>query len=291
VALLRTTVFESRLTSVVDVRCDGHEGPPTDEVSDADVLVLPRRGVFTVAARSERVVADTTRARFLDEGDAYRVSHSHADGDASTVIRVDRGLLEEVGHANGYRTRRARGAFPTQHSMVGPATDYLHRRLVWSLGRADVIPPIAVEDAVLSIVGGTLSAAGDRAAYPPRTVPSQAAMVARVQEMLNERVHDNVTLHELAREVGASPYHLSRTFNRLTGLSIRTYVKRLRIRAAIDRLLAGERSLTTLAHDLGFADHSHLTRSLRRELGLTPREMRLGGTDADASGWTATLAS
>lgn len=52
------------------------------------------------------------------------------------------------------------------------------------------------------------------------------------------------------------------------------YRNQLRVREALDRLADGERSLTSLATDLGFADHAHMTRTVRRETGMTPSALR-----------------
>jgi AraC-like DNA-binding protein len=49
---------------------------------------------------------------------------------------------------------------------------------------------------------------------------------------------------------------------------------RLRVRAALERLAGGERSLARLAADLGFADQSHLCRVIRSETGHTPSALR-----------------
>jgi AraC family transcriptional regulator len=55
----------------------------------------------------------------------------------------------------------------------------------------------------------------------------------------------------MAGELGCSPFHLSRTFHRTAGLSLRAYVGRLRARRAAHRLAGGARSLTELALELG----------------------------------------
>jgi AraC-like DNA-binding protein len=46
------------------------------------------------------------------------------------------------------------------------------------------------------------------------------------------------------------------------------------VRAALDQLEAGQQNLADLAAELGFADHAHLTRTLRAELGSTPTQIR-----------------
>jgi AraC-like DNA-binding protein len=46
------------------------------------------------------------------------------------------------------------------------------------------------------------------------------------------------------------------------------------VRRVLERLAAGEPSLARLAADLGFADHAHLTRVVREQLGHTPTQLR-----------------
>jgi AraC-like DNA-binding protein len=79
---------------------------------------------------------------------------------------------------------------------------------------------------------------------------------------------------DLARIVGCSPFHLSRVFRRETETTISEYRLRLRVREALARISAGEENLARLATDLGFSDHSHLTRLLVLELGETPTAIR-----------------
>ena len=65
-----------------------------------------------------------------------------------------------------------------------------------------------------------------------------------------------------------SAQHLSRVFRAEVGVSISTYRRRLRLRAALERI--GEGGLARVAADAGFADHAHLTREMRALLGTTP---------------------
>ena len=81
-------------------------------------------------------------------------------------------------------------------------------------------------------------------------------------------------LDDLAQAAGVSAYHLSRTFRRVTGLTMSRYRTRLRLRQAMERLAAGEDDLAGLAADLGFADQAHLTRALGAETGTTPAALR-----------------
>jgi hypothetical protein len=73
---------------------------------------------------------------------------------------------------------------------------------------------------------------------------------------------------------GCSPHHLSRVFSQLTGLTVSQYRNRLRVSLALERVAEGEPDLAGLAWDLGFADHAHLTRTVRAATGRTPSSLR-----------------
>lgn len=90
-----------------------------------------------------------------------------------------------------------------------------------------------------------------------------------------------MSLGALARVARASPYHVSRTFRQVCGLTISRYRSRLRVRRALERLGQGERDLAGMAVDVGFADQAHLTRTVRFETGETPGRLRalLGPSD------------
>jgi AraC-like DNA-binding protein len=81
-------------------------------------------------------------------------------------------------------------------------------------------------------------------------------------------------LLDLARRLHVSPHHLSRVFAAATGVPVARHRRRLRARAALERLAGGETDLARLAADTGFADQSHLCRVLRAETGRTPAALR-----------------
>jgi AraC-like DNA-binding protein len=72
------------------------------------------------------------------------------------------------------------------------------------------------------------------------------------------------SLRELAQIACCSPFHLSRRFHSRIGMPMSAYRLRLRVHEAHARIAA----------ELGFADHSHMTRTLREQLGVTPTAIR-----------------
>jgi AraC family transcriptional regulator len=82
------------------------------------------------------------------------------------------------------------------------------------------------------------------------------------------------SLSLLAAEVGLHPSHLARAFHAQHGTTVGEYLRNLRVAAAARRLARSDEPIAALAHELGFADQCHLTRTFRRRLGRTPAAFR-----------------
>lgn len=74
---------------------------------------------------------------------------------------------------------------------------------------------------------------------------------------------------ELAADVGLSADRLSHLFSDKLGIPIKSYILWARMRRAIDLIVKGE-PLVAVAHDAGFSDSAHLTRTIRQFFGFTP---------------------
>lgn len=74
---------------------------------------------------------------------------------------------------------------------------------------------------------------------------------------------------ELAAVVHLSPTRFSHWFVEHTGLPLRSYVRWLRLTQALQHLAKGAR-LTDAAHQAGFSDSAHFSRTFRALLGIDP---------------------
>jgi len=84
----------------------------------------------------------------------------------------------------------------------------------------------------------------------------------------------DASLARLAGEAGLSPWHYLRAFRRLTGVTPHQFVLRARLRAAAERLLAGDERVIDVALASGFGDLSNFNRAFRDEFGIAPRRYR-----------------
>jgi transcriptional regulator GlxA family with amidase domain len=83
-----------------------------------------------------------------------------------------------------------------------------------------------------------------------------------------------VAVPEIARRVGASEGHLSRTFHRATGLRLVEYVARFRAERAKEQLCESDQPVIDIAFACGFRSLSQFNRVFRAQFGLKPREVR-----------------
>jgi AraC-like DNA-binding protein len=93
--------------------------------------------------------------------------------------------------------------------------------------------------------------------------------VRRAMDRLTSSFREPTSLDDLAKEARLSKYHFVRCFRQATGLSPHRYRKLLRVLEA-RRLLENGLSVAEAAGQSSFADASHLSRTFREWLGVTP---------------------
>ena len=81
-------------------------------------------------------------------------------------------------------------------------------------------------------------------------------------------------MHDLARRLHSSAFHLARVFRAETGFTVHGFRQSLRLRSALERLSDHRNDLTALALELGFSSHSHFTERFRNEFGVAPSQVR-----------------
>lgn len=156
-------------------------------------------------------------------------------------------------------------------------------RIVWSASsRLENVVPVALAAGTLAIGAALVwlrpDAGRSRAARPSagRSDSELAAIAARAIEAMERDHHyrnPDLSLHDLARIVGAAPHDLSRALNESLGQSLSTLLRRCRLEDARTRL-------DDPAHDLfsiegigqmsGFGSRSAFYEAFRSETGTTP---------------------
>jgi AraC family transcriptional regulator len=98
-----------------------------------------------------------------------------------------------------------------------------------------------------------------------------------ITEYINAHLTEDISLADLAKQVKLSQSHFSSLFRKSTGLSPYRFLIKQRVNRAKELLLMGDLPIIDIAIAVGFYDQSHLTRHMRRLLGVSPRQLRQQG--------------
>jgi AraC-like DNA-binding protein len=245
-------------------RCSCREsGYEEREPTPAPKLVFVEQGAFWRRTATSRALLDAGFAYFQSRSSEEEFAHPNDGGDVCTLVRLSVSLTAEI--------MGGEPQLPERPAAIDARTHRAFRSLI--VEARNGIGSTWVERGI-SLFGelAMVSRTETHNAPVPRARPSHKRLADNAREALI--ADSRLGLVELARIVECSPFHLSRVFRRETDTTISEYRLRLRVREALARISAGEQNLARLAIELGFSDHSHLTRLLVRELGETPTAIR-----------------
>jgi transcriptional regulator GlxA family with amidase domain len=106
------------------------------------------------------------------------------------------------------------------------------------------------------------------------SVRSTDSMVHKAMLLLEQQLHSPAPIEELCGPLGIGRRQLERRFQRDVGLSPAEYRTRLRLERARWLLQNTDLDVTEVSFECGFHDGASFSRFVRKELGMSPREVR-----------------
>ena len=98
--------------------------------------------------------------------------------------------------------------------------------------------------------------------------------VRRSLRLMQDRLAEETSMDDLAREVGLSRPHFFKLFKMQMGITPNLYLNTLRTEHAIDELVMTRKSVTDIGLDLGFASQASFTRFFSSNVGIPPTDYR-----------------
>jgi AraC-like DNA-binding protein len=228
----------------------------------------PTWTIAVVERGAARFTLDATQQR-ADEGELFVLEPEAVhtgmaavpEGWAYKVLYVEPAILHDWAERDGSAPRAARWVV-FRDLALRAALLRVHTAL------ATEPPGLAVDEAALLAVDalrphlrpGPVARARDRAEH---------AAVRRARRHLCERWDQRVSLADLSAVASLSRFELIRRFRADTGMTPHAFQVNLRIARARALLAAGV-TPAAVAADCGFADQSHLTRTFKRAVGVSP---------------------
>lgn len=264
-----TRLHDGDAIAVVDYHCDAalHERPFT-EVHGGFALAFVKKGSFGYRHRGRSFELVAGSVLVGQPGDEYVCTHDHACGDECLSFQFAPALAEEIGAREGLW--RVGSAPPLAELMV-------LGELAQQAARGDV--ELDIGEAAMMFASRFAELADRSKGTTKRVQPSDRRRAVAAALWLDARAHEDVALERIAAEVGLSPFHFLRIFGAALGVTPHQYLVRCRLRRAAALLADRERSITTIAYEVGFADVSNFVRTFGRAAGVSPTKFRDAAVD------------
>ena len=252
-------------------RGGGPEACPYIVFSRSSVRLLPNRG--------PKEVCTPVTVNLLDVGDSYERQPVSAEGVNCEWIAISPNLLREIaGLVSSDLRDRSASVFRRCVAPISARTFAAQRMFFSAIRGSPAVATLAVEEAAMALVEAALREAftfDSRETRSPGNLRRKNAargrdLVDATKAILSRDCWNDLSVAELAARVHCSPAYLSRTFSRLSGLTLHEYQQQIRLRASLDLLAEGRFNGAGIASQLGFANHSHFTDVFRRRFGVTP---------------------
>ena len=111
-------------------------------------------------------------------------------------------------------------------------------------------------------------------AVPADALPALEAELRQALALTQDRLAEDVRFEDIASDVGLAPRSLARRFEDECGATWRAVVRRMRVLRAVEELAAGDDSVTTIAHTVGYTSLSAFNAAFRDLTGRTPTQYR-----------------
>jgi len=172
------------------------------------------------------------------------------DGGSRIELRLERELVDP-------RLRALATAVDVERTAGFPSGRLFLDSIEQALARALVIG-YAVRDYRARVYRGGLS----------------PAKLRKIEELVKEKMEEDLSLEEMARAVGLSAAHFSQVFRNTTGQTPHQCVLRYRVQRAKEMLRSAEMRVLDVAIACGFKTQQHFARVFRQMCGASPTEYR-----------------
>jgi len=105
----------------------------------------------------------------------------------------------------------------------------------------------------------------------PRSMHPRVRVV--LEHLRTLPVSGDTSIEALAEIAKLSTSRFMHVFTESVGVPLRTFILWRKVQRAVSGI-AGSRSLAAVAHDAGFSDAAHMSRTFRRMFGVTPSDLR-----------------
>ncbi len=107
-----------------------------------------------------------------------------------------------------------------------------------------------------------------------RTPGMAGELHLRLQNLIDQRVCENLSVSEYAEILGVSQSHLNEQIKKITGKTVGTLIREAQFSEAKRLLVNTELNVTEIAETMRFQDTAYFCRAFKRQVGMSPSQYR-----------------
>ena len=108
--------------------------------------------------------------------------------------------------------------------------------------------------------------------YYTSDVERSGHLIYRVIKYAERNAQNPISVAEIARAVGYSPYYLSHLFKEKMGITLQEYIANKRIELAKERMKLNRFTVTEVSEQLGYSNLQTFSRTFKQKTGQTPTQ-------------------
>lgn len=229
------------------------------------VISVIERGVQSFTHKGAKYVTPAGGLILINPGDV------HTGEAASEQGFLLRSLYPTTAHLQSiwYEMTGQRSVVPYFRDVRVDDADMVRRLLVLHDALKVATSPLECESQFMATMAALIGRYADVVSAEFLTLPNEKQAIQQVRDYIEAHYAEPISLNQLADLVALSPYYLLRVFHAAVGMPPHAYLQDVRIRRAQSLILA-QQSLSDVAYAVGFSSQSHLTRSFKKMVGVTP---------------------
>lgn len=259
------TTLQRGSISVLDYRCiAGRCDKPYTEVHSCSSISYVRKGSFgcQVRGRSFELVAGSVLVGHA--GDEYLCTHDHHEGgDECLSFQLTPELVETFsGNAAVWQV----GSLPPLAELM----------VFGELAQAAASGycTLGLDEIGMMLVNRFVDVVARRGRAVVKVSARDRRNAIEMALWIEQQTRRTINLETMALHAGLSPFHFLRVFSKVLGVTPHQYLLRSRLRQAARLLAEGDRPVTDVAFEAGFADLSNFVRTFHRAAGVSPGSFR-----------------
>ena len=103
---------------------------------------------------------------------------------------------------------------------------------------------------------------------------SEPEQITRARQYIAANSQEELSLAEVAKQAGMSPFYFCKMFKKITGVNFAHYVSGIRVEKAKNLLLNPNYRISEIAYEIGFQSLTHFNRVFKKIAGQSPTEYR-----------------